>query len=126
MKDITNLKQLEAFIPTAYIYAAIVGIACFLLVLIIANLISYKVNHDDSFKKRRLWFIIIGVVCLIGFYLYQDLYVMSHVKTVMLQGKYQLHVYLSALAGLGVYLIVGFTGMLLMRKSKFGTILGKY
>lgn len=84
MKDITNLKQLEAFIPTAYIYAAIVGIACFLLVLIVANLISYKVNHDDSFKKRRLWFIIIGIVCLIGFYLYQDLYVMSHVKTVML------------------------------------------
>jgi hypothetical protein len=126
MKKIETLKQVEVLIDNTYIYAAIVAAAAIVLAFLIANMIKYqggKYNTDHI--KRRVWFIVLGVVATIAFFLYNNLYVSRHITKAPLQAKFETANLIATGEVLGVFAVVGIITMLLMRSSKWGSILGK-
>ncbi|MDR3118447.1 MAG: hypothetical protein LBU44_03375 [Mediterranea sp.] len=126
MKRIEALKQVEALISETYMYAVIIGIAAVVLAFIIANIIKWGGGkYDTSHIKRRVAYIIIGIIAPIGFFLYNALYVNSFIMKAPLQAKFTTANMLATLAVLGVYVAVGVITMLIMRCSKWGSILGQ-
>jgi Na+/H+-dicarboxylate symporter len=126
MKKIETLKQLDALIGNTYVYAIIIAIAAVALAFVIANLIKYGggKNATDHIQ-RRVWYIIIGIIAPIGFFLYNALYVSSYITKAPLQAKFSTANIWATLVVLGVYVVVGILTMLIMRRSKWGSILGK-
>ena len=126
MRKIETLKQLEALTGTTYMYAVIIAVAALVLAFIIANIIKFQggKNATDHIK-RRIWYIIIGMVAPIVFFLYNSLYVANFITKAPLQAKFSTANVLATLAVLGVYVVVGIVTMLIMRSSKWGSILGK-
>jgi Na+/H+-translocating membrane pyrophosphatase len=126
MRKIETLKQLQSLINETYMYAVIIGIVAVVLAFLIANLIKWGGGKNDtSHIKRRVWYIITGVVSTIAFYLYNALYVSSHIQKAPLQAKFSTAEILATLIVLGVYVLLGIITMLIMRRSKWGSILGK-
>jgi Na+/H+-dicarboxylate symporter len=125
-RKIETLKQVEALIGSTYMYAVIVAVAALVLAFIIANVIKYQggKNATDHIK-RRVWYIITGIVAPIGFFLYNSLYVADFITKAPLQAKFSIANIYATLAVLGIYAVVGILLMLIMRSSKWGSILGK-
>jgi hypothetical protein len=126
MKKIETIKQLDALISETYMYAIIVAIVAIVLAFIIANLVKYGGGkHSTDHVKRRVWFIVIGVIAPVAFFLYNTLYVSGFITKAPLQAKFSTANILATLALLGGYVIAGIVTMLIMRRSKWGSILGK-
>ncbi len=126
MKKIETIKQIEALIGETYMYAAIIAIAALVLAFIIANVIKYKGGKNSTDHiKRRVWYIIIGIAAPIAFFLYNTFYVSSFIAKAPLKAQFSTANIFATLEVLGIYVIVGVLTMLLMRSSKWGSILGK-
>ncbi|MDR1593556.1 MAG: hypothetical protein LBS43_03590 [Prevotellaceae bacterium] len=126
MKKIENLKQVQALIGETYMYAVIIAVAAVVLAFIIAQLIKWGGGkHDTSHIKRRVWFIIVGIVASAAFFLYNALYVSSFITKAPLQAKFSNGNIYATLALLGVYVIAGIVTMMILRRSKWGSILGQ-
>jgi hypothetical protein len=126
MKKIEALKQVQALIGETYMYAVIIGIAAVVLAFIIANLVKYQGGKNSSDHiTRRIWFIVTGLIASVAFFLYNALYVSSFITKAPLQAKFSNANILATLALLGVYVFAGILTMLIMRHSKWGSILGK-
>ena len=125
MIPITNINQLNSLIDETYIYAVIVLLIALLISLIIASIIPWQGGNDKSYVKRRVAFIIIGIVAAIGFWLYNDLYVSDFIKNAGLKNMFS-SCNLNALAiSIVGYTVIGIILMFLLRHKKFGSILGK-
>jgi hypothetical protein len=62
---ITTVAQLKQAITGTYMTDAIIAIAFVVLIIIVANLISWQPGaHDSSPAKRKAWFWILGVASL--------------------------------------------------------------
>jgi hypothetical protein len=126
MKKIETLKQVQALIGETYMYAVIIAVAAVVLAFIIAQLIKWGGGkRDTSHIKRRVWFIIVGIMAPVAFFLYNALYVGSFITKAPLQAKFSTANILAALTLLGVYVVLGIVTMLILRRSKWGSILGK-
>lgn len=126
MNKIDKLKELEALISTTYMYAAIVAIIALVMAYIIVNLIKYRGGKNSTDHiKRRVWYIIIGIFTAISFFMYNNLVVSSAISKAPLQAKFSTANILATLAVVGVYSLIGVILMILMRSSKWGSILGK-
>jgi hypothetical protein len=126
MKKIEALKEVQALIGETYMYAIIIGIAAVVLAFIIANLVKYRGGKNSADHiTRRIWFIIIGLIAPVAFFLYNKLYVSSFITKAPLQAKFSTANILATLSLLGVYILIGILTMLIMRSSKWGSILGK-
>jgi hypothetical protein len=126
MRKIEALKQVQALIGETYMYAVIVAVAAVVLAFIIANLIKYKGGKNSTDHiTRRIWFIVIGIITPIAFFLYNALYVSSYITKPPLQAKFSTANILATLTVLGIYVVLGIITMLIMRRSKWGSILGK-
>lgn len=126
MRKIEALKEVHALIGETYMYAVIIGIIAIVLAFIIANAVKYQggKNPKDHIK-RRVWFIIIGLAAPIAFFLYNALYISSYIAKAPLQAKFAAANIMATLAVICVYVIVGILTMLIMRSSKWGSVLGK-
>lgn len=126
MRKIESLRQVQALIGDTYMYAVIIGILVLALAFIIANLIKFQGGKNPKDHTTRLiWYIIIGIISPISFFLYNALYVSDHITKAPLQAKFSTANLLATLAILGIYIIVGILSMLIMRSSKWGSIIGK-
>jgi hypothetical protein len=126
MKKIETLSIVQALIGKTYMYAIIIGIAAVVLAFIIANLVKYQGGKNPTDHiTRRIWYIVVGLIAPISFYLYNALYVSSYITKAPLQAKFSTANLLATLALLGVYVVLGIVTMLIFRKSKWGSILGK-
>jgi quinol-cytochrome oxidoreductase complex cytochrome b subunit len=125
MKKIEALKQVQALIGETYMYAVIIGVVAVVLAFFIASIIKWGGKNDTSHTKRRIWYIIIGIVVAILFFLYNALYVSSYITKAPLLAQFSTANILATLALLGVYVVLGIITMLIMRRSKWGSILGK-
>ena len=126
MKKIEALKQVEALIGETYMYAVIVAVAAVVLAFLIANLIKWGGGKSDtSHTKRRVWYIIVGVIAPIAFFLYNTLYVTTFITKAPLQAKFSTANIIATLIVVGVYAALGIITMLILRRSKWGSILGK-
>jgi cytochrome bd-type quinol oxidase subunit 2 len=125
MKKIEALKQVQALIGETYMYAVIVAIVALAVAFGIANLVKYQggKNSNDHIT-RRIWFIVIGVVTAVAFFLYNALYVSSYITKAPLQAQFTNANIIATLVVVVVYAGVGVLTMFVIRHSKWGSILG--
>ena len=126
MRKIEALKEVQALIGDTYMYAVIIGIVGIVFAFIIANVIKYGGGRNATDHiKRRVWYIIIGIITSIGFFLYNAFYVSTFISKASLKAQFSFANLLATLVVLGIYAVVGILSMLLMRSTKWGSILGK-
>jgi len=126
MKKIENIKQLDALIGDTYMYAIIIVIMALAMAFVISGIIKWSGGKiDNSYFKRRVWFIIVGIFPFIVFFLYNALYVSVHITKAPLQAKFSTANIIATLVGVGAYFIIGIISMFIFRRSKWGSILGK-
>lgn len=125
MNRITALPQLKALQDNTMIYAVIVFLVAILIAFLISLMIPYKGGKDNSYIKRRVAFIIVGIVACLAFYLYNDIYVKGFIMNAGFKSMF-VKTNLQCLAiTIGGYIVTGLVLMFAFRHSKFGSILGK-
>ena len=125
MTKITTLPQLQALQENTMIYAVVVFLVAILIAFLISLMIPYKGGIDKSYIKRRVAYIIVGIVVCLAFYLYNDIYVKGFImnagfKTMFVKTNLQ-----CLGITIGGYIVTGLALMFAFRHSKFGSILGK-
>lgn len=126
MRKIANLNQLEALKGQTYMYAIIAAFAALAIAFLIANLIKWEGGKSSRcYVKRRIWYVILGMVFTFSFYLYNALYVSNYIKKSSLQSEFSAANMLATFLLLGVYLCIGLITMSVVRTSKWGSVLGK-
>jgi hypothetical protein len=125
-KDIyESIKQVNALIAETYIYAIVIALVALVLAYIIARLIAWKGGYDNSYVVRRIWYIVIGLVAPIFFFLYNTMVVSEKISKAPLVARFSTANIYATLTILGIYLILGIISMMVFRKSKWGSILGR-
>ena len=125
MNRITALPQLQALQDNTMIYAVVVFLVAILIAFLISLMIPYKGGKDNSYIKRRVAFIIVGIVTCLAFYLYNDIYVKGFIMNAGFKSMF-VKTNLQCLAiTIGGYIVTGLVLMFAFRHSKFGSILGK-
>lgn len=125
MKKIETLKQVQALIGETYMNAVIIAVVGLALTFIIVNLVKYGGGKNSTDHiKRRVWYITIGIIVFISFFLYNALYVSSYITKAPLQAQFSTANVLATLVVIGIYLVLGIVSMLILRRSKWGSILG--
>ena len=125
MNRITALPQLQALQDNTMIYAVVVFLVAILIAFLISLMIPYKGGKDNSYIKRRVAFIIVGIVACLAFYLYNDIYVKGFIMNAGFKSMF-VKTNLQCLAiAIGGYIGTGLVLMFAFRHSKFGSILGK-
>ena len=125
MNRITALPQLQALQDNTMIYSVVVFLVAILIAFLISLMIPYKGGKDNSYIKRRVAFIIVGIVACLAFYLYNDIYVKGFIMNAGFKSMF-VKTNLQCLAiTIGGYIVTGLVLMFAFRHSKFGSILGK-
>jgi formate hydrogenlyase subunit 3/multisubunit Na+/H+ antiporter MnhD subunit len=126
MRKIDTLNQLDALIGQTYMYAIIAAVIALALAFLFASLVKWEGGKNSRCHiKRRVWYIILGIVSIISFCLYNAFYVSVYIYKASLQAKFLTANLLSTLVLLCIYVVVGLLTMMLIRSSKWGSILGK-
>ncbi len=125
MTPVTTCQQLNQLMNSTMIYAVVVGLIAALLAILLANIFPWEGGNDRSYIKRRIAFIVIGIVAVLGFWMYNDLVVVDHIRNAGFQNMFKACNRKCIFINLGVYLVVSIVLMFVFRHSKFGSILGK-
>lgn len=123
MINVTTSKQLHALQTETWVWAAVVLLVALFVAWGISTLISWEGGKDRSYIKRRWACGIVWAVAWIGFFLYNDLYVMGSIQKTAYKTLFSHTIWQT----LGV-LAVGYVGLVfllayLTPNSKFGSIL---
>lgn len=124
MQNINTLSQVNELQAETLVWAVVIVLVAILIAFIVANLFPYQGGHDRSYVKRRIAFIIIGIVQGFGFWIYNRVAIMPKISNAGFQdmyGKTNLQCLLITLLG---YFIIGVVLMVVFRHTKFGSILG--
>lgn len=125
MNRYTTVPAVQALQHETWMYAFIVAAIALAISIFVANLIAWQGGQDKSYQKRRLWFVLIGIISLVSFFLYNDLQVKPLISQQGWQAMFSETNIQSSIVGLFVYYVVGVVIMFIRRHSKFGSILGK-
>lgn len=123
MINVTTSKQLHALQTETWVWAAVVLLVALFVAWGISTLISWEGGKDRSYIKRRWACGIVWAVAWIGFFLYNDLYVMGSIQKAAYKTLFS-HTIWQTLGALAV----GYVGLVLLLayltpNSKFGSIL---
>jgi peptidoglycan/LPS O-acetylase OafA/YrhL len=120
---IRTVRQLEALISETYTLAIIVVVLFLGLAILMSNGIAYEggKNPTDP-SKRRTWFIVLGLVAPVLFFLFNYLYVKETIENPALQTKFVNPNVVSTILVLVLYFLIGFILSKVLKNSKFGTI----
>lgn len=125
MRNIQTVSQLHELQNETFVYAAIVAAAIFVVAFILANITPYQGGNDRSYIKRRIWLIISVAIGSIGFWLYNDLYVMGFIRKTAFQNQFSDTNMQCLGITIGGSLLISIFVMFVFRHTKFGSILGK-
>ena len=123
MINVTTSKQLHALQTETWVWAAVVLLVALFVAWGISTLISWEGGKDRSYIKRRWACGIVWAVAWIGFFLYNDLYVMDSIQKTAYKTQFS-HTIWQTLGVLAVgYVGLAFLLAYLTPNSKFGSIL---
>ncbi len=125
MTPIINLPQLNQLMNSTMVYAVIVGLVAVLVALAVAFMFPWEGGNDKSYIKRRIAFVVIGILAVLGFWLYNQQVVLDTIKNPGFQGMFKACNLKCIFINLGVYIVASVALMFTFRHSKFGSILGK-
>ena len=115
---IKTAAELSQAITSTYLTDIIIGVVFFIIIIIVANAISWQPGrYDPSPRKRRLWFWILGAVTLlvglgVNYFMW-----MRHIEKARLASDYTMHMILGAVAAVAVYGIATFIVCKLQKKD---------
>jgi uncharacterized membrane protein (DUF485 family) len=122
-QHIRNVRQLDALISETYTLAIIVSVLFLGTSMLVASSIAYEGGKNPTDPaKRRTWFIILGVVAPILFFLFNYLYVKHTIENAALQAKFTNTNVTATILVLVFYFLTGFILSKVLKNSKFGTI----
>lgn len=126
MRQIATLNQLQDLQNSTWIYAIAVCFIAIAIAYLVSNMIAWQGGNDKSYVKRRVWWVIIGFVAGLGFWIYNDVVNVHRIVNVGFKHMYSqtnlLCLFAVLLGYFGISLLIMAT---LFRKAKFGSILGK-
>lgn len=126
MRQIATLSQLQDLQNSTWIYAIAVCFIAIAIAYLVSNMIAWQGGNDKSYVKRRVWWVIIGFVAGLGFWIYNDVVNVHRIANVGFKHMYSqinlLCLFVVLLGYFGISLLIMTT---LFRKAKFGSILGK-
>ena len=126
MRQIATLSQLHDLQNSTWIYAIAVCFIAIAIACLVSNMIAWQGGNDKSYVKRRVWWVIIGFVAGLGFWIYNDVVNVHRIVNVGFKHMYSqtnlLCLLVVLLGYFGISLLIMAT---LFRKAKFGSILGK-
>ena len=125
MTKITTLSQLNTLESNTMIYAVVVFLVAIFISYLISAMVPYEGGQDKSYVKRRVAFIIVGIVACLSFFLYNDLYVKGYIMNSGFKTMFTKTNLICLGITVGGYFLTGLLLMFLFRNSKYGTILGK-
>lgn len=126
MRQIATLSQLHDLQNSTWIYAIAVCFIAIAIAYLVSNMIAWQGGNDKSYVKRRVWWVIIGFVAGLGFWIYNDVVNVHRIVNVGFKHMYSQTNLLCLLVVLLVYFGISLLMMAtLFRKAKFGSILGK-
>lgn len=126
MRQIATLSQLQDLQNSTWIYAIAVCFIAIAIAYLVSNMIAWQGGNDKSYIKRRVWWVIIGFVAGLGFWIYNDVVNVHRIVNVGFKHMYSQTNLLCLLVVLLVYFGISLLIMAtLFRKAKFGSILGK-
>ena len=125
MAVIESKKELEALISNTYFSSFAFAAVAILIAIVVATLIKWQGHPDNSYKTRRIWWIIIGVVVPIAFWAINYFYVGTFIQKASWSADFLKANIIATLIGLVCYFLVSIITMLIFRSSKWGSILGK-
>lgn len=103
------MAQLHQAELTTYMADAIIGIAFIVLILIVANLISWQPGaHDNSPAKRKTWFWILGVTSLFTSLGVDYFFWMKRIEKAQFISEYIMHMIGAAILGVVIYGVITF------------------
>lgn len=122
---ITTIEQLNQLMNSTYIYAVVVALIATLIAVAVAFMFPWQSNPDRSYVKRRIAYVVIGLVAVFGFWIYNDREVMGRIQGAGFQNMFKACNLKCIGINTVVYLIAGTALMFTFRHSKFGSILPK-
>ena len=126
MRQIATLSQLHDLQNSTWIYAIAVCFIAIAIAYLVSNMIAWQGGNDKSYIKRRVWWVIIGFVAGLGFWIYNDVVNVHRIVNVGFKHMYSQTNLLCLFVVLFVYSGISLLIMAtLFRKAKFGSILGK-
>ena len=104
---ISTAVQLHSAETATYLTDAVVGVAFIILILIVANMISWQPGaYDTSPRKRRLWFWILAAASLFTSLGLDYALWMRHISKPQFISEYTMHMVIAALVGTIIYIVV--------------------
>lgn len=126
MRQIATLNQLQDLQNSTWIYAIVVCIIAIVIAYLVSNMIAWQGGNDRSYIKRRVWWVIIGIVAGLGFWVYNDVVNVHRIVNVGFKHMYsQTNLMCLGIVLLGYFAVSLLIMVTLFRKAKFGSILGK-
>lgn len=126
MRQIATLNQLQDLQNSTWIYAVVVCIIAIVVAFLVSNMIAWQGGNDRSYIKRRVWWVIIGIVSGLGFWIYNDIVNVHRIVNVGFKHMYsQTNLMCLGVVLLGYFIVSLLLMATLFRKAKFGSILGK-
>ena len=126
MRQIATLTQLHDLQNSTWIYAVVVCAIAIFVAYLVSNMIAWQGGNDRSYIKRRVWWVIIGLVASIGFWVYYDLVNVPRITNIGFRHMYsQTNLFCLFLVLIGYFFISLLLMQFLFRNAKFGSILGK-
>lgn len=125
MGPIESRQELSALVQNTYFTALIFMAVAFAIALLIARLIKWQGRPDTSYKTRRIWWIVIGIVVAFTFFIINATYVAGFIEKSSLLAKFGTANIIATVAICLVgYFVLSIVTMLIFRSSKWGSIIG--
>lgn len=115
---IDTVAKLHSAETATYLIDAVIAVAFIVLIIIVANLISWQPGaHDPSPAKRRTWFWILGVATLFTNLAVDYFNWMRHITKAQFTSEYTIHMIVASVVGVLIYGIVTFAICKMQKKD---------
>ncbi len=126
LTQINTAKQLAILQQETYIWAAVIIIAAWLLSLLIAQVTPYKPGRDTSYISRRIWSIVLCLVSVLGYLIYNFTVVMPDIKKIQLKDNFSTTIWICFGAMIVIYALAGWIVSMVFPRSKYATVFRKH
>lgn len=126
LAQINTPKQLAILQQETYIWAAVIIIAAWLLSLLIAQVTPYKPGRDTSYISRRIWSIVLCLVSVLGYLIYNFTVVMPDIKKIQLKDNFSTTIWICFGAMIVIYALAGWIVSMVFPRSKYATVFRKH
>lgn len=126
LAQINTEKQLDNLQQETYIWAAVIIIAAWLLSLLIAQVTPYKPGRDTSYIYRRIWSIVLCLVSVLGYLIYNFTVVMPDIKKIQLKDNFSTTVWICFAAMIVIYVLAGWIVSMVFPRSRYATVFRKH